>query len=228
MSKFQVFAGRAWRNVNRRISRLYLSWTFPKGSAPLTRLGSDANGWYAPEDPAPGMLSYCIGVGYDASFDFDLAARGAEVHSFDPTPHAVGYMERENKGRVTFHPWGAYDEDTTIRLYFPKSESHGSYFAEDLHNTGKYHEVPVYRIATIMEKLGHDRIDLMKMDIEGSWYQALADMLGDDITPGILEVEFDSPAPVWRVRRIAMLLRKAGYKLVLQDGDNCVFQLPQV
>lgn len=225
MNGFSVFAGRAWRNINRRISRLYISLTFPRAAERLTRLGSDENGWYSPEGLGPGTLCYCIGVGYDASFDFELAALGAEVHSFDPTPHAVDYMERENSGRVAFHPWGAYDEDTTIRLYFPKSESHGSYFAEDLHNTGKFHEVPVFRIATIMERLGHHHIDLMKMDIEGSWFQALTDMLGDGITPGILEVEFDSPAPVWRVGRIAKLLRGAGYKLILQEGDNCVFRL---
>jgi FkbM family methyltransferase len=239
MKQAAVFLGRAWRNLNRRISRLYLNRQLrgagggpgggPAGGAAsgpggFERLGSAQNGWYRPRDLPRGARCYCIGVGLDASFDFALAERGAEVHAFDPTPAAIAYMERVNAGRVAFHPWGVLDSDSTMRLYQPMSADHGSHFLHDLHQTGKFHEVPCYRLATIMGKLGHDRIDLMKMDIEGSWYEALQDMVAAGIRPGILEVEYDSPAPIWRVARIHRLLVRAGYALILREADNAIYR----
>jgi FkbM family methyltransferase len=223
-SDFIVFLRRVWRNLNRRVSRLWLDLRGPRTQHEMVRLGSEENGWYAPADMPEGALCYCIGVGYDATYDFAIAARGAQVHAFDPTPHAIGYMEETNKGQVTFHPWGVSDANTTMRLYFPLEGTHGSYFAEDLHGTGKFHEVPCFTMATIMEKLAHSEIYLMKMDIEGSWYPALRDMMMSRIFPTFLQVEYDSPAPLWRVRPIAKLLEANGYALILREADNAIYK----
>lgn len=221
-----LFLRRTWRNVNRRISRAWLDMRGPRATHDMVRLGSEGNGWYAPADMPEGALCYCIGVGLDASFDFALVERGAEVHAFDPTPLAIDYMARKNAQRVQFHPWGVLDEDTTIRLYFPMDTRHGSHFAEDLHGTGKYEEVPCLRLSTILDRLGHgDRqIYLMKMDIEGSWFKALQDMMASQIYPTFLEVEYDSPAPLWRVSKIARLLESHGYALILREADNAIYK----
>ena len=217
MKPLVVFVGRAWRNLNRRVSRLYLDRQVKPGQIPLERLGSTENGWYAPRDLAPETLCYCLGVGLDASFDFALAERGAKVHAFDPTPKSIAYMARENRGRVAFHQWAVLNRDGTMRLYAPLSEAHGSHFAQDLHRTGKFHEVPCLRLATIRERLDHPNPWLMKMDIEASWYEALPDIIEQStIRPRLLEVEYDSPAPPWRVSRIHRLLAGAGYRLVLR------------
>ena len=37
--------------------------------------------------------------------------------------------------------------------------------------------VPVSRLSTIMSELGHERLDVLKMDIEGAEYAVLDDML---------------------------------------------------
>jgi len=79
-------------------------------------------------------------------------------------------------------------------------------------------------MATIVQKLGHDELYLVKMDIEGGWYDATLDMLSSDILPTFMEIEFDSPAPIWRVARVNRVLRQAGYQLVLRQGDNAVFK----
>jgi FkbM family methyltransferase len=224
MKSIIVFLGRAWRHSNRRISRLFLDVSGKRTDHDLVRLGSAQNGWYAPTDLPAGALCYCIGVGRDASFDFELARMGGDVHSFDPTPPAVEYMQENNKGQVAFHPWGVLDKDASMRLYFPLSGDHGSYFIHDLHKTGKFYDVPCYQLSTIMKKLGHSDIHLMKMDIEGSWYEAIPNILASGIYPVFFEIEFDSPAPVWRVSKIVRDLHRHGYRLVLRKEDDAVFK----
>jgi FkbM family methyltransferase len=220
----RVWLGRAWRNLNRRISRLYVDSRLKSSPVALTRYGRGEGAWMAPETIPDGAVIYCGGVGVDATFDFDLKTRtGADVHSFDPTPKAIAYMERKNEAGVAFHPWGMLDEDRVVRFYMPLSETHQSSFIHDLHNTGKYVEAQCYRLATTMKKLGHDSLYLLKIDIEGSWYEVLLDMVGGAVRPTIVNVEFDSPAPVWRVRRVTSALEGAGYVPVLREKDNVTF-----
>lgn len=220
----RTFLGRAWRNLNRRASRLYMAAQTRRPLA-LDRLGSTKNGWFAPPGRLEGRRCYCIGVGLDASYDFALAERGAEVHAFDPTPDAIAYMQRENAGRVQFHPWGVLDRDASMRLYFPLSPDHGSHFLHDLHGTGQFHEVPCLRLATILQRLGHDHVDILKMDIEGSWFEVIPDMLSTGLRPGLLQIEYDSPAPLWRVASRHRMLQAADYVLALREGDNAVYVL---
>lgn len=219
--QLRVFAGRAWRNLNRRLSRLYVDSQLEESPAILSRYGSGEGAWFAPSAIPDGAVIYCGGVGVDATFDFDLKSRtGAEVHSFDPTPKAIAYMAAQNECGVAFHPWGMLDEDKVVRFYTPLSDTHQSSFIHDLHRTGKYIEAQCYKITSIMKKLKHDNIFMLKIDIEGSWYEVILDMMKDGVRPVVLNVEFDSPAPVWRVRRAMAALRREGYAPVKRQKDN--------
>lgn len=218
-----VFAGRAWRNLNRRISRLYVSTKLRESSVELVRYGQGEGSWMAPAFFPEGAVVYCGGVGLDASFDFDVHKRtGAHVHSFDPTPKAIDYMERANDCGVIFHPWGMAGEDTILRFYMPLSESQ-NLFTIDLHRTGRYIEARCYRLSTIMEQLDHKALFLMKIDIEGSWYDFTRDFLAQGIVPEVFNIEFDSPAPLWRVREITRRLAKAGLFPAFREKDNVTF-----
>ena len=148
-----------------------------------------------------------------------------EVHSFDPTPGSIAYMERENKGRVDFHPWGMLDRDQLVRFHSPANPKHANWFVDNLHGTTDYFEAPCYTVKSIMERLGHEQIELLKIDIEGSWGQVLTSMLSDGVRPRTICVEFDSPAPLSRVRKMTRSLQEAGYVLARRDKENCVFIL---
>lgn len=220
-----VFVGRAWRNLNRRISRLYMCMKLCKSPVGLVRYGSGEGSWMAPtpETFPKGAVVYCGGVGLDASFDFDLRIRtGAEVHSFDPTPKAIDYMEGANDCGVIFHPWGMAGDDCILRFYMPLAESQ-NLFTTDLHRTGCYIEARCYRLGTIMKELDHVRLFLMKIDIEGSWYDFTRDFLAQGIVPEVFNIEFDSPAPLWRVREITLLLAGVGLLPVFREKDNVTF-----
>ena len=46
------------------------------------------------------------------------------------------------------------------------------------------------RVATLMRDLGHERLDVLKMDIEGAEYEVVADVLASGIDIGQLLIEF--------------------------------------
>jgi hypothetical protein len=50
--------------------------------------------------------------------------------------------------------------------------------------------VPVIRLVTAMRQLGHNQIDILKMDVEGAEYSILEDMVRANIQVGQLLIEF--------------------------------------
>jgi FkbM family methyltransferase len=216
--------GMIWRRVNRYISRAWLGTQITASPVVLERFGEGHAAWYVRKDALPGSIAYCGGVGQDATFDFGLATgKRLQVHSFDPTPGAIAYMERENHGRVHFHPWGMLDKDQRVKFYAPRDRRHANWFTENIHKSDEFFEADCYSINSIMRQLGHDRLDLLKIDVEGSWFKILKGMLDDRILPPTLCVEFDSPASLNRVRPTVRRLQANGYQLVRRERENCVF-----
>nr|XP_018670284.1 methyltransferase-like protein 24 [Ciona intestinalis] len=65
--------------------------------------------WEKANNPDYKCLMYSFGVGYDFSFDDEMAKLGCEVHSFDPSMTYQDGMVRESG--VTFHKIGISDQD---------------------------------------------------------------------------------------------------------------------
>lgn len=74
-----------------------------------------------------------------------------------------------------------------------------------------------------MRELGHDRIDLLKVDVEGAWKEIIDSMVADDIRPSIFCVEFDSPTSTLKVARTIRELKRIGLELADIDRDNYLF-----
>ncbi|HEY6003537.1 MAG TPA: FkbM family methyltransferase, partial [Anaeromyxobacter sp.] len=85
----------------------------------------------------------------------------------------------------------------------------------------------VRTLCTVMKELGHQRIDLLKMDIEGAEYAVLENMLATGVRPRIVCVELEHPSPVRNVRTV-LALRRAGYDVCRVDGRNITLVLRQL
>lgn len=193
----------------------------------LQRLGTDYGGWTVPVDiMSENLICYCVGVGVDATFDFALVEHfKCNVFSFDPTPKAINYMEGAvyDHSKLRFLPIGIWDEDTELRFYSPANPQETSHSVFDLHGTRKYFTAKCQKLATIMKKLGHDHIDLLKLDIEGSWRNVIADIVNNQIAIKILCVELDSPTTLFRVLKVKRMLGSIGFELVHFEKDNYLF-----
>ncbi len=186
-----------------------------------TRLyGSEYGGWNVVTDLlAPDSVVYSCGVGEDVSFDLALIKNHhVTVHAFDPTPRSIRWVKHQRlPAKFVMHDCGVADFDGIAPMYLPANPKYvsGSLLGRPSPNNSMI-EVPVRRLSTIMSELGHDRIDLLKMDVEGAEYAVLDDMEAADILPSQILVEFHH-----RFRNVGVLktigaarrLRGRGYRL---------------
>ena len=190
---------------------------------------------YIPEILGEDSIVYSLGVGDLIDFDLDLISdHGLTVHAFDPTPFAEEWVASQSlPEEFLFHPWAAAGEDGSLRLYrrvsTRGSASQVMWTAEsDAGDAGDYIDPPAYTIRTIMEKLGHDRVDLLKIDVEGAEYEILDSLRDVKNLPKQLLVEYHHRFPGIGKQRTAdsiKMLGNLGYKIfgISETGREICF-----
>jgi FkbM family methyltransferase len=212
----------------RLLFRFLLSSLVMSTGRNMEKLGSRQGGWVVPTDMIkPEWICYCGGVGEDVTFDLALIDRfGCEVYAFDPTPRAISHAARSaaNNPRFHFYPYGLWSADTELKFYASRNPQLVNHSAVNLQGTSSYFVAPCKRISTIIKELGHDRIDLLKIDIEGSEYEVLDSLIEDDLRfIKVLCVEFDQPMPIVGIYRMARKIIRWGYSLASIDAWNYTF-----
>lgn len=225
---------RSWRQV-RRFGRILAGselWARPEVRLPTERLGSDYGGWTFWPAPLGGeSVVYSFGVGEDITFDLSLIAKfGCALHAFDPTPRSIAWVRRQTlPAQFHFHDYGLSNKDGLASFVPPTDPSQVSYrMTGEGTVAAAAEQFPVRRLAPIAAELGHERIDLLKMDIEGAEYDVLEDLLATDLWVGQILVEFHHRSRAgWlgRTRRALEQLRGAGYRLfeVAPTGEEYSF-----
>ena len=218
---------RKWRAVRRKDIVLV-----PQERCPTLTLGNPGAAWtFCPEWLSPNSVVYSFGVGEDISFDRELINRFAvRIHAFDPTPRSVEWIRAQVlPDQFVFHPYGVAAQDGLRPFTPPKNKRHVSHTLLRRGSPREAIEVPVQRLSTIMRNLGHTRIALLKMDIEGAEYEVLSDLLACNIVADQLLVEFHHR---WREVGIAKTkhalhqLNAAGYRIfsVSASGEEYSFR----
>lgn len=201
--------------------RRFARWLELSERADLLRIGSDYGGWTVPEALIePEWICYCAGVGDDISFDLGLIDRfGCEVFALDPTPAAARHVAGQRIADPRFHflPVGLWSEDRMLDFYAP-AEGDSNYSAVNLQRTRQKIEAPVKSLTTLMAELGHERLDLLKLDIEGAEYEALGPVLEGRVRPAVLLVEFHRTGSLAPVKSTVTRLRSQGYRPVARRG----------
>lgn len=196
-------------------------------------IGSEYGGWGVDLSTlSPESVVYCVGVGEDITFDLGLIATiGCAVHAFDPTPVAVRWIAGQAlPNELHFHPIGLGARDEDVDFFFPpKSDWHSfSAAAEPEISGAEMIRLPVRRLSSIMTELGHDRLDLLKMDIEGFEYDVVSDIIVSGLRPRSMLIEFHHKSygiSADRTRASVAQLRNYGYEIywVSDVGRECGF-----
>jgi FkbM family methyltransferase len=206
-------------------------WQGAQTKCERATLGSEAACWcVCPQNLSASSVVYSIGVGEDISFDLALIQKfGMNVHAFDPTPRTIEWLQGQTlPPEFVFHAYGVAGFDGSCTFLPPKDPSHVSHTIVQRISSRPAIEVPMQRLGTIMKKLGHPSIDLLKMDIEGAEYDVLADMLSRGIPVKQLLIEFHHRWPqigVDKTKRAIGALNAAGYRIfnVSPSGEEYSF-----
>jgi FkbM family methyltransferase len=149
----------------------------------------------------PESVVYSFGIGMDLSFDTAIIDRlGVTVHAFDPTPRSVAWAREQAVAGVVIHEHGLLDRDGVVRFNAPKNPDHISHSVLDSRvsdrvNDATSMELSVKRLLTVMRELGHFRVDVLKMDVEGAEYAVIDDLVQAPLDVGQVLVEFHHMLP---------------------------------
>jgi FkbM family methyltransferase len=186
---------------------------------PTQRLGSDYGGWtFNPTVLGGDSVVYSAGIGDDISFDLALIRLfGVTVHGFDPTPRSIAWVASQKlPAQFVMHGYGLGSADGSIVFHEPENAAHISLSVlERTAPTGRL-SLPVRELGGIMRELGHERIDLLKMDIEGAEYAVIEDLLARQLPVRQLLVEYHHRFPGvgdQATRASIELLERHGYRL---------------
>jgi FkbM family methyltransferase len=177
---------------------------------------------------------YSVGIGEDVSFDLALIdAFGCTVRGFDPTPRSIAWVRsRGLAAQFQFHDFGLSDHDGTLALHLPRDPTHVSGSLVNRPGTEVTTiEVPVRRLKTAMDTLGHTRLDLLKLDIEGAEYEVVDDILSSWTEPIPIQqllIEFHYrffPDGLDRTRRTIAALNGRGFRIfdISRNGNQYSF-----
>ena len=223
----------------------------------LMRLGSGYGGWLLPINNGLNSESICYlaGAGEDISFDCALASTyKCLIRIIDPTPRAIEHfnklgiatsmgelfpinneigkfysISKDNLSLLTFLPFGLSNKNQFVKFFLPKNPNHVSCSAINLQGTEKYFVAQCYTLAKLMDLQGDISIDLLKMDIEGSEYVVIDNLLTSFLLPRLLLIEFDevhSPKDSKALSRVSHYVKRiidAGYICVAVENCNITF-----
>lgn len=174
-------------------------------------------GWViCPAHLSKGDTVYSLGVGDDIAFDLALIQKfGADVFAFDPTPGAISWVANQRIPRqFHFLSYGVADFDGTACFQHYDGVNYGIQGHPSVH--GPIVQLEVHRLSTIMKRLGHSKIDLLKINIEGSEYVVIKDLLLSDLPVRQMVVEFHHRYPGYalsQTEHAVRALNEHGYKI---------------
>ena len=139
------------------------------------------------------------------------------------------FKNKISSSKIFILNYGIFTENKIVKFYKPKNPQYVSHsIIETMHNVSKnFIQIPVKNLTTIMNDLGHDHIDLLKIDIEGVENQVLNQMLDNKIFPTYICVDFDSRRSNKNINDFNKLINKLlkYYKIIKNTNYDISFQI---
>lgn len=204
-----------------------------KRGYPLLELGNKKTecSWvFFPDELNADSVVYSGGIGKDISFEHALAQKfGCSIVLLDPSPTGLETMALpENQiPQFKFQPIALAGHCGTLKFAPPGCVDEGSWSMQ--RKDSATFEVPCVTLSALLRQNRQHHIDLLKIDIEGSEYEVIDDLITHRLSIRQLLVEFHHGnlhlPGIERKQTIGAILklRSAGYQLISQNGSNHTF-----
>lgn len=137
------------------------------------RFGSHYGGHTIIDNLQDDSLVYSCGIGDNASFDLAIIEEyGCNVYAFDPTPESIEWIKsKEWPEQFLFYEFGVAATEGIRKFYLPPIAGHISH--STIARSPNSIEVVMTTIDKFARRMGHDSIDLLKLDVEGTEYEII-------------------------------------------------------
>jgi FkbM family methyltransferase len=208
------------RNASRRrwfehqLERLPL-----RDAAGIVQLGDPHYGsWVIPAAAIePSWVCYSVGAGGNVEFDLELIARyGVTVRSFDAVADYVREAEQSAAGEPRFsaHHAAIAAVDGPVRMQVTHDPQSQSVSPAGLYESDRFVELPGRSLRSLMQELGDERIDLLKLDIEGGEYELLPKLDLRSLGVKVFATQLHHTGSVQEARSLIAGLADQGYEPV--------------
>jgi FkbM family methyltransferase len=123
-----------------------------------------------------GWTCYCVGAGAEISFDLALIRRfDAHVRCIEPVQEylAAAVKTAHGEPRFSAHHAAITAHDGPLRMQRTHHPGSRSLSSAKLYDTCEFVELPGRSLESLMAEQGDERIDLLKLDVEGGEYELL-------------------------------------------------------
>ena len=153
-------------------------------------------------------LVYSLGLSENLSFDLGMIQQhGARVYGFDPTIERRSFIAKSDlPAGFHYHCLAVAGHDGQLDLYERIGKGGRKKGACFLRASCK-------KISSLVEELGHSRLDILKIDVEGSEYPILEDVCLKGIHASQIAVEFHH-----RFEEVGLLATVRAHQMLLRHG----------
>ena len=187
----------------------------------MKQIGTKYGGYSIYENFTKDPIIISCGVGEDVTFDVEMIDRyNAKILLIDPTPRAIKYYEMlklrfgEN-GSKKYNESGRIDpfiydmskvhdknllfenkaisktNDKKMELFYPLNNEHVSLSVNKKSPDQKKFIATTVNLDNIIKKFSFEKIDILKLDVEGAELEVLEDIINKKIFPKQLLIEYD-------------------------------------
>ena len=157
-----------------------------------------------------------------------IAPAGSQIHAFEPNPgmraRLCHNLKLNDLANVSVHDCAISDEDGYLDFFIPDFNNLGQARLIEPYESGEKITVRVRPLTHFLASEKLDRIDFLKVDIEGFEDRAIGPLIDAqiDVRPTLVFYEHKHNA-LWKTDITARLL-SSGYELKKEFGRNALFK----
>ena len=189
--------------------------------------GSSYGGFYVnPDFLNEKSIIYSFGIGKDITFDIKcIIKHKCRVYGFDPTPKSIQWISSQKINPLfTFNNYGISTISGYQDFFLPSNPKgvSGSLVNSEVVNENNSIKVLMKSFNDISSCFGHKIIDVVKIDIEGSEYEIIDDIINSPCAVNQVLVEFHDrlfDSGDSKSRRFVEKMNQKGYFIFAVSGS---------